>query len=75
MHNTIPNASDLNTLEFLFGLSLNPNILGLVMRHYFDLRLDDVLDGTPGLPPAQALQETMQWAHDVRLIVQPACIA
>lgn len=74
MYNTIPNASDLNTLEYLFGLNLNPNILALILRHYFDLRLEQI-DGTPGLPPEQALQETMQWATDVRLIAQPACIA
>jgi hypothetical protein len=75
MYNTIPNEADLNTLEYLFGLSLNPKILALIMRHYFDLRLDDVIDGTPGLPPKQALHKTMQWAADVRLIAQPACIA
>jgi hypothetical protein len=71
---TVPNAADLNNLEYLFELSLNPNVLSLVMHHYFDVRLEQI-DGTPGLPPEQALHETMQWAADVRLIVQPACIA
>jgi hypothetical protein len=75
MYNTVPNAADLDTFDYLFGLSLNPNILSLVIHHYISLRLDGVLDGTPGLPPEQALHETMQWAADVRLIAQPACIA
>jgi hypothetical protein len=74
MYNTVPNAADLDTFEYLFGLSLNPNILSLIIHHYIGLRLEDV-DGTPGLPPEQALHETMQWATDVRLIEQPACIA
>jgi hypothetical protein len=74
MYNTIPNETDLDTFEYFFQLEINANALLFLMYHYIDLRLEQI-DGTPGLPPEQALHETMQWATDVRLIEQPACIA
>jgi hypothetical protein len=71
---TVPNAADLDTLEYFFNLNINAKALMFLINHYIGLRLEDY-DGTPGLPPEQALHDTLQWAHDVRLIAQPACIA